>query len=193
MSATSLSLLEHLQHSANESAWERLVDLYTPLIRVWLKRYALMDQDIDDLVQEVLAIVVRKIPEFKRKPQTGAFRRWLRTITVNCLRGFCAHSDFAPRDRATRGSARFSINWKTSTVRQQALGPGTRRACRRRLLEMIRPRFEAKTWAAFQRVAIDGTPVDQVAKELGMTVNAVFIAKSRVVHLLRQEGKGLLD
>jgi RNA polymerase sigma-70 factor (ECF subfamily) len=58
---------------------------------------------------------------------------------------------------------------------------------------MIRPRFEAKTWQAFQRVALDAVPVDKVASELGMTANAVFIAKSRVVHMLRQEAKGLLD
>ncbi len=61
------------------------------------------------------------------------------------------------------------------------------------LLEKIRPHFESKTWQAFQRVALDGAPVDQVAKELGLTANAVFIAKSRVVHLLRKEAQGLLD
>ena len=86
MSVTSLSLLEHVQQSPDDSAWERLVDLYTPLILVWLKRYALLDQDIDDLVQEVLTVVVRKMPEFHRNPHTGSFRRWLHTITVNCLR-----------------------------------------------------------------------------------------------------------
>jgi RNA polymerase sigma-70 factor (ECF subfamily) len=63
----------------------------------------------------------------------------------------------------------------------------------RRLLEMIRPRFEAKTWQAFKRVALDAADVDHVAHELGMSVNAVFIAKSRVLHLLRQEGQDMLD
>ncbi len=90
MSETSHSLLERLHDGPDESAWRRMVDLYTPLIRGWLGRYALNDSDCDDLVQDVLAVVVRRLPDFQRRPQTGAFRRWLRNITVNCLRGFCA-------------------------------------------------------------------------------------------------------
>ena len=63
----------------------------------------------------------------------------------------------------------------------------------RHLLAKIRPRFEEKTWQAFERVALEGAPVDEVAQELGMTVNAVFIAKSRVSQALRHEGQGLLE
>jgi RNA polymerase sigma-70 factor (ECF subfamily) len=105
MSVTSISLLEHLRQCPSDSDWQRLVDLYTPLIRAWLRRYALLDQDIDDLVQEVLAIVVRKMPEFERQPQTGAFRRWLRTITVNCLRGFWRAQRFRPKTAGNEGFA----------------------------------------------------------------------------------------
>ena len=62
--ATSFSLLERLRQGPNDTAWLRMVDLYTPLIRGWLRRYALLDQDMDDLVQDVLAVVVRKITRF---------------------------------------------------------------------------------------------------------------------------------
>src|SRR5947209_19592475 len=86
MSETSTSLLRRLQGQPDTASWQRLVDLYTPLIRGWLARHARL-HDADDLVQEVLAIVVRKLPKFRRTPRTGAFRCWLRTITVNCLRG----------------------------------------------------------------------------------------------------------
>ena len=58
---------------------------------------------------------------------------------------------------------------------------------------MLRPQFEPSTWQAFRRVALDGVPPDQAAAELGLSVNAVFIAKSRVLSRLRQEGAGLLD
>jgi RNA polymerase sigma-70 factor (ECF subfamily) len=194
MSVTSFSLLERLRQDPDESAWERLVDLYTPLIRVWLRRYALLDQDADDLVQEVLTIVVRKIPEFKKNAQVGSFRRWLRSITVNCLRGFWRSQRYRPKaagigdfaavlDQLEDPHSALSRLWDEEHDAHVA----------RRLLARIRPHFEAKTWLAFQRVAIEGVPVDLVAKELGITVNAVFIAKSRVVHLLKQEGKGLLE
>jgi len=194
MSDTSNSLLERLRQGPNETAWRRMVDLYTPLIRGWLRRYALKDSDCDDLVQDVLAVVVRRLPDFQRRPQVGAFRRWLRTIAVNCLRDFWRSQRFEPRGI---GNADFSSILSELEDPESALSKlwdmEHDRHVTAVLLEKIRPRFETKTWQAFRRVALDGVPVDQVAAELGLTANAVFIAKSRVVHLLRKEGEGLLD
>ena len=191
MSATSISLLEDLRRQPNETAWHRLVDLYTPLIRVWLARHSVRNQDIEDLVQEVLAVVVRKVPEFERNPRTGSFRRWLRTITVNCLRDFWRTRRWSPRaghaapllDQLEDSDSPLSKLWAQEHHEHVI----------RRLLTMIRPRFQATTWLAFQRVVFDGVPVDQVAAELELTPNAVFIAKSRVIHVLREEGRGLID
>src|SRR5271165_3801407 len=105
MSDTPISLLERLRLSPDSGSWQRLVNLYTPLIRDWLRFYALAAVDRDDLVQEVLGVLVRELPEFHHDLRRGAFRRWLRTITVNRLRMFwrnrraqpqtCAGSDFA--------------------------------------------------------------------------------------------------
>src|SRR5690349_13124798 len=88
MDETSTSLLDRLRHAADDVSWRRLVELYSPMIRVWLRRNGLVGQDADDQVQDVLLVVVRRLPEFRRGPHAGAFRRWLRTITVNCLRNF---------------------------------------------------------------------------------------------------------
>lgn len=194
MSETSFSLLDRLRHEPGETAWRRMVDLYSPLIRGWLRRYALREQDADDLVQDVLAIVVRKMPEFERQPRVGSFRRWLRNITVNCLRDFWRHQRFRPKatgdgefgrvlDQLEDPDSDLSKLWDKEHDDEVI----------RQLMERIRPRFEERTWQAFRRVAIEGTPVDQVASDLGMTANAIFIAKSRVLHQLRQEGEGLLD
>ena len=83
MPETSASLFERLRQAPDADAWERLVDLYTPLIREWLSRHALTNDDVEDVVQEVMAVLVRKLPDFQREPRTGSFRRWLRTITVH--------------------------------------------------------------------------------------------------------------
>lgn len=191
MLETSTSLLQRLQEGPNEAAWHRMVDLYTPLIRGWLKRYALRDTDCDDLVQEVLAIVVRRLPDFECRPQIGAFRRWLRTITVNCLRDFWRSQRFKTSQQEF-GTVLAELEDPDSAL-SKLWDEEHDRHVTQCLLEKIRPRFEAKTWQAFQRVAIDGAPVDQVARELGLSLNAVFIAKSRVVQLLRKEAKGLLE
>src|SRR5438876_855630 len=86
MSETSLSLLNRLRLQPDAESWRRLVDLYTPLIQGWLRRYAVAPADADDLTQEVMTVLVRELPQFKHNQQRGAFRNWLRTITVNRLR-----------------------------------------------------------------------------------------------------------
>ena len=196
MSETSISLLDRLQQGPHASSWQHMVDVYTPLIRNWLRRYSLQDQDVEDLVQEVLSVVVRKLPDFKRKAQTGSFRRWLRNITVNCLRDFWRAQRFQPQATGAGkdgfGQILDQLEDPDSAL-SQLWDKEHDEHVTRRLLEMVRPRFEAKTWQAFQRVALEGAPVDQVAQELGLSVNAVFIAKSRVVHMLRQEGAGLIE
>jgi RNA polymerase sigma-70 factor, ECF subfamily len=78
MYETSLSLLERLRYSPENEGWNRLVDLYTPLVRVWLRRYDVQDSDANDLVQEVLLTVSREIGTFEHRGQSGAFRGWLR-------------------------------------------------------------------------------------------------------------------
>ncbi len=194
MADTSVSLLQRLRLDPDASAWQRLVEIYTPLIRNWLRRHTLQDQDVDDLVQDVLAVVVRKIPEFKKEPRVGAFRRWLRTITVNCLRDFWRANRIKP---LATGASDFAQTLDQLEDPESGLSQVWDREhdehVTRRLLEMIRPRFEAKTWQAFQRVALEGASADTVAVELGITANAVFIAKSRVLKMLREEGQELLD
>jgi RNA polymerase sigma-70 factor (ECF subfamily) len=194
MSETSFSLLDRLQQGPNDTAWQRMVDLYTPLIRNWLRRYSLVDQDAEDLVQDVLAVVVRKLPEFKKRPQVGAFRRWLRSITVNCLRDFWRSKRFSPKVKGTDdfGGVLDQLEDPESALSKLWDAEHDEHVTRK-LLEMIRPRFEEKTWLAFQRLALEGANVDEVAVELGLTVNAAFIAKSRVIRQLRLEGQDLLS
>lgn len=193
MSETSISLLDRLRVDPDASAWQRLVDLYTPLIRNWLRRHTVKDHDVDDLVQEVLSVVVRKLPEFRKEPRIGAFRRWLRTITVNCLRDFWRGHRYQPTATGDSDFAQVLDQLEDSeSGLSQIWDKEHDDHVTRRLLEMIKPRFEAKTWQAFQRVAMEGAPADQVARELELSVNAIFIAKSRVLKMLRQEGQELL-
>jgi RNA polymerase sigma-70 factor (ECF subfamily) len=194
MSDTSASLLDRLRERPDPDSWRQLVDLYTPLIRGWLHRHGLPPQEADDLVQEVLAVVVRRLPDFRRQERTGSFRRWLRTITVNCLRDFWRARRVRPQAAGGSGFLQAVEQLADPDSEMSRLWDEEHdRHVTRRLLEMIRPQFEPSTWRAFQRVALDGAPPDQVAAELGLSVNAVFIAKSRVLGRLRQEGAGLID
>src|SRR2546421_2857972 len=86
MADTSFSLLQRLRSQPDAESWRRLVELYTPLIQGWLRRHAVAPADADDLTQEVMTVVVRELPNFQHNGQRGAFRNWLRTVTVHRLR-----------------------------------------------------------------------------------------------------------
>ena len=86
MAETSATLLERLSDRSDSVAWRRLVDLYSPLINGWLRRHGVSVDDAEDLTQEVLGVVVREVSRFAHNGRVGAFRTWLRTITINCLR-----------------------------------------------------------------------------------------------------------
>src|SRR6516162_3510723 len=84
---TSASLLERLRISPDEEAWQRLDDIYRPLIQRWLRRDPTLGEEAEDIVQDVMGVLVRELPGFQRQ-RTGSFRRWLRTITAHRLAAF---------------------------------------------------------------------------------------------------------
>lgn len=194
MSETSVSLLERLRDRADPDAWRRLVDLYSPLIAGWLRRHGVPRSDVDDLVQEVLAVLVRRLPEFRHNRRAGAFRHWLRSILVNCLR----QSGRARRHHpATPGAIDLAA------ILDQLEDPGSGLSglwdrehdqhVARQLLEWVEPEFQPGTWRAFVGQVLEGASAGAVAAELGTTVNAVLIAKSRVLKRLRQQGRDLIE
>ena len=194
MTETSVSLLERLRLRPDAQSWQRLVDLYTPLIRSWLLRYGLQANDVDDLVQEVMGILIREVPNFQHERRTGAFRRWLRGITVNRLRVFWRSRQGNPQavggtdfgevlNQLEDPASGLSRQWDEEHDRHVA----------RRVLELIEPEFEPETWNAFRLLVVEGKRTAAVAVELGMTANAVRIAKSRVLSRLRQEMAGMLE
>jgi RNA polymerase sigma-70 factor (ECF subfamily) len=170
------------------------VDLYTPLIQGWLRRYDVRPEDAEDLTQEVLSVVVRELPRFEHDRRRGAFRCWLRTITIHRLRGFWRASRTRPAatgDRAVDEQLRQLEDPDSHLSR--LWDEEHDQFVLRRLLELIEPDFTPSWWQAFRRVALGGERAAAVAADLGMTVNAVLLAKSRVLRRLREEARGLVD
>jgi RNA polymerase sigma-70 factor (ECF subfamily) len=190
MSATSISLLDRLRLQSDSASWKRFVDLYAPLLEGWIRRQGVRAQDADDFVQEVLGVVVRELPGFRHNQRTGAFRAWLRTILVNRLKGYWR--------------ARRSHPTAVGNVPEQELEDPTAdldrlwdqehdRHVLRRLLELVEPEFAPATWNAFRSVTLEEQPAAVVAERLGLSVNAVWLARSHVLRRLREESRGLLD
>jgi len=194
MSETSVSLLERLREPADDAAWKRMVDLYAPLIHGWLRRHDVRAEDAEDLAQEVLGTAHRELTRFEHNRRPGAFRCWLRTITVNRLRAF-----WKRRQTRHEASGDSDVERRLAQLEDPASGLSRLwdrehdRHVLRRLLELLEPEFTPATWQAFRRLTLEEGRAADVAAELDTTVNAVLLAKSRVLRRLRREARGLVD
>jgi RNA polymerase sigma-70 factor (ECF subfamily) len=170
------------------------VELYAPLIRAWLRKYDVQDSDADDLLQEVLLAVCSDLRKFEHGGQPGTFRAWLKAILVNRLRKF-----WRARDRRPQARGDSDIDKKLAQLDDPASEMSRLwnrqhdQYVLRQLLALVEPQFAPKAWKAFCRVALDGARPAVVAQELQTSLNAVCIAKSRVLSRLRRESEGLLE
>ncbi|MFQ5732914.1 MAG: RNA polymerase sigma factor, partial [Planctomycetaceae bacterium] len=187
MSKTSHSLLDQIQLQPSPDSWERLVKVYTPLLSSWLRRYDVFSPaDVDDLVQDVLLAVSKDLSGFEHNGQPGAFRAWMRTILANRVRKFWRSRQRWPM--AVGGSDFLNQIADLEDNASQASGLWNRdhdQHVLRHLISIVKPRFAEQTWLAFQRQVFDGLKAPQVAEELGLSLDSVYAAKSRVLLALR--------
>jgi RNA polymerase sigma-70 factor, ECF subfamily len=193
MDDTRQSLLIRAQ-TGDEDAWKDLTDLYRPLIIAWLSRQGVPAADLEDLSQEVLLSVVKHLPSFEHSGNRGAFRSWLRTIVCSRTTDYWRAS--LARTPASGGSG-------ASAALQQIADPESDLNRQwdeehdlyllRCVLNLVEEEFEPATLRAFRRLALDGASGAMVSEELGLSVAAVYMAKSRVLQRIRKEVEGLVD
>ena len=182
--STSLSLLERVRHN-DASGWIRLTELYGPLVYRWCRSLGLDETDAADVGQEVFQTVFRSLNQFERGRQ-GAFRSWLKTITrtrsIDWRRGQPPEipadgNDFAaPPDREDSEETTAEVEFLY-----------------KRAMQLIQVDFAEATWKAFVAVVVEERDVRDVARELGLTPNAIYIARSRILARLRSEFADLID
>lgn len=194
MDETSLSLLDQVRDSDDTKAWNRLHDLYAPLMKRWLATFDVQDADADDLIQDAFSAVLKELPAFDHNRRVGAFRNWLRKILAHRLRNLWRTKKYAPQVRGSTSvleqlnqleddQSDVSRIWNSEHDRHVMS----------QLTAVVRPRFETRTWEAFRRQVFDGQRADVVAAELEMSLSSVYVARSRVLSALRQVSAGLVD
>jgi RNA polymerase sigma-70 factor (ECF subfamily) len=192
MNPTSLSLLDRLKVARPEASdWNQLQGIYLPLIQRWLGRVPGLGDESADLAQEVLIIVFREVPRFDRRREES-FRAWLRQVTVNRIRTYHRQRRRRPTagldpavgflERLSDPNGDLAREWDQDHDKHVV----------QKLLAVVQADFAPTTWKAFQRFGVDGVPARRVAEELGLSENAVLLAKSRVLNRLRQEAGDLL-
>jgi RNA polymerase sigma-70 factor (ECF subfamily) len=185
MTITPPCLLEQLRQPG-EAAWERFVQLYTPLLCHWARRLGLHSADAEDLVENVFAALADKLPQFRCGLGPG-FRGWLWTITLDTFRS---------RSGRANGSRPSGGDVEAGHFAQGAAGIGEeeyRQYMVQRTLALIQEEFPPATWRAFWEFAVSGRPANEVARELEIHVTDVYLAKGRVLRRVRTLLAGLLD
>jgi RNA polymerase sigma-70 factor (ECF subfamily) len=183
---TNASLLVRLRDRQDSTAWTQFVDVYGPLIYRYAHRHGLQAADAADLTQDVLCAVAQAMGRFQYDRARGSFRGWLFTATRRALHHFHAGRRRLPE----AGNPAFDQLFEDQPAREDQEGwQEWDHEFDRRLLDwaadQVRGEFQAQTWEAFWKTAVEQISPGTVAAALGMSVGAVYVAKSRVLARLR--------
>ncbi len=189
---TSPSLLQRvlLQDTA---AWQRFVSIYGPLVYGWVRAQSVRASDAEDIVQEVFAAVSRNLGRFHRDQPGDSFRKWLWTICSNKVQDY--FRDLQTRADAQGGTPallRLQQVPEVPPAEDSEEGRRETSSLTHRAVLQLRDLFEPQVWGAFWRVTVEGDAPADVAQALGLSVWAVYKAKSRVLLRLRKELEGLV-
>jgi RNA polymerase sigma factor (sigma-70 family) len=180
------SLLLRLRDPRDGQAWGQFVDLYAPLVYAYARKHGLQDADAADLTQNCLRQVATHVGSLEYDPRRGTFRGWLFTIVRNKLRDF--------RDQPRRlyqgsGDSQVQRLLEVQAAPEPEESAQWEREYRLGLLawaaEQVRPQVQETTWQAFWQTAVEGKAGAEVARALGLTEAAIYLAKSRVMARLR--------
>ena len=185
------SLLVRMKDTQDEDAWGTFVEVYAPLLYRYCLRRGLQSSDAADVAQDVLLQVARSVRTFEYRPEVGRFRDWLGAVANNKI------TDHLRAGRRTRqGGAGQTPDFEQAAA---AADPGPSWSeefhahVLRTAIERIRPRFEPGTWRVFEAAWMEGRTADEVARALGVPLDSVYVAKSRVLKRLRDEVMALAE
>ncbi len=166
------------REKVQDLAWEEFRKRYTAVIVGFARNAGLPAQDAEDVLQDVMLGFFRLVPEFEYDPSKGRFRGYLKRATLNAIR---------KRARGATSAIYVDNEW----LDEQASVPDARwetqwsEHIHARALEEARRRVDEKTFEAFQLYSQRGVPAESVAADLGIGINSVHQAKSRVLNIIR--------
>lgn len=196
---TATTLLQRVRANERDS-WQRLADLYGPWVYAIGRRSGLTPDDAADVTQETFRAVHHAIGRFDHDSPGSSFRGWLKQITINKVRdhwrlcggkaaGVGGTGAYVRLHQLPAPPESTSVESEANDADPQEaeLQPHEVHWLYQRAIELARRDFTATTWQAFWQTAVEERDPAIVAADLGLTRNAVYVAKSRVLSRLRAE------
>ena len=185
---TRASLLARLRDPQDRDAWQQFVDLYGTLVYSFARQRGLQDADAADLTQEVFLAVAGAASHWQYNPKQGSFRGWLYGITRNKLARFLRRRYAQPAGSGDSNAQALLEEQPAPDLDMQAdWEQEFQQQLFRLAAAQIQDSFAPTTWQAFWRTAVEGHSAATVAKDLSLSVGAVYVAKSRVLARLAKQ------
>ncbi|MGY8769024.1 MAG: sigma-70 family RNA polymerase sigma factor [Pirellulales bacterium] len=187
MDTTSVSLLNQLRQPDQEEAWIQFVHLYSPLIYNCGIKLGLNATDSGEMVQEVFLVLIKHLPEFNYNPEKS-FRKWLQTIAKNKAIDLIRRNSARPVNGILDEES-LSVPSEIDLFEETQYRNYLVNRCR----VLIEKEFEPNTWLACWNYVSNEHSAEAIGHELGISANAVRVAKFRVLRRLREVLDGFLD
>ncbi|HMC64290.1 MAG TPA: sigma-70 family RNA polymerase sigma factor [Gemmataceae bacterium] len=181
------SLLIRIRDAQDAEAWQQFVGLYAPVIYGYLRKRGLQDADAADLTQDALRTVAVSAGRLDYDPQRGKFRGWLFTLVHRKLLDF-----LASKGRRLQGTGDTGVHLRLAEEpappadEESLWNEEYERQLLARAIDQVRDDFHEQTWQAFWLTAMEGKKAKEAAEQLGLSVTAVYMAKSRVTTELKK-------
>jgi RNA polymerase sigma factor (sigma-70 family) len=184
---TRASLLVQIRDGANHGAWQEFVQLYGPVVYGFARKRGLQDADAADLMQEVMRSISAAIGRLDYDRNQGTFRGWLFTITRNKVFNFLSARRIRPVASGDTSTNRMLETHPDAGDGNDEWELEYQRRVAALAMERVKGEFQENTWRAFWLTAVEGVAVADVAKQVGLSAGAIYVAKSRVLARLKEE------
>src|SRR5438477_9807784 len=194
---TRRSLLNRLKNWDDQESWKDFFDTYWKLIYGVAVRAGLTDVEAQEVVQETVIAVAKKMQEFKYDPQVGSFKGWLLHTTQWRI------SDQLRKRRGERGPVVPCSDTETKTATADRIADPAgfnleaiweeewKTNVFNAAIERVKRRVNARQYQIFDLYVIKEWTVQKVASTLGVNAGRVYLAKHRISALVKREIKNL--
>jgi RNA polymerase sigma-70 factor (ECF subfamily) len=196
---TRTSLLRRLKQWEDQESWRDFFNTYWKLIYTAAIKAGLNDTEAQDVVQDTVIAVAKKIEDFKYDPELDSFKGWLLYLTRKRI---ALH--YRKRERDRGGPARDSEGMALAAELERIPDPAGvdleaiwdeewERNLTDAALARVKRQVNPKQFQMFNFYVLKQWPVKEVAKTLGVTVAQVYLAKHRISASVKKEVKRLQD
>ncbi|OYP34904.1 RNA polymerase sigma factor [Rhodopirellula sp. MGV] len=193
--STSRSMLVRVKDGDAES-WQHLAQVYGPIVYGWARRCGCQAADAADVMQETFSAVASALQRFDHQRDGATFRGWLWTIARNKIRDHRRQLQHEVAAGGTAANLALRELPACESFADESSEPPTdamsdAKAARSRTLELLRTKFDARTWMMFWETTVIGREVNDVAEQLGVSKWAIYKSRARVLQRLKDELRDL--